>query len=110
MDLTLGSSAVPNTELVFVNQAVRASSAITFLATLYVSSSSERPFAGLTKEVVGQVADWGTYVDNTEDAESSNESMSGASISTKAPQKKNSIAKMGRNIEKGSSGWEEPQI
>jgi hypothetical protein len=80
---------VPKPELVFVNQAFKDSSGIAFLATLYVSSSSERPFAGLTRDVVGQIADWGTYVDKTGDAASSNDSRSRANILAGSPQTKN---------------------
>lgn len=39
---------------------------LNYLATLHISSLSERPFAGLARDVVGQVADWGTYVDKLE--------------------------------------------
>lgn len=71
---------MPKAEFVEANQVVRAASAIAFLATLYASSSSERPVAALTREVLGQIAGRGAYVDKTGSTASSRNRRTGASI------------------------------
>lgn len=59
MLLTVGKSSVQNPRCVFFNHVLKASSATAFLATLYLSSWSDRPVAARTRDVAGQFVDIG---------------------------------------------------